>query len=982
MRFGKPTLFLVFLSSFSASGIAPGDLEQIQQAIEEKNADWTAAENWVTRLSPEEQRRLCGADLALPSDVQQQMIRLQPRQDLPSRFDWRDHNGNWVTPVKDQADCGSCVAFAAAGSLEAWWRIHHADLDSIPDLSEQFMLSCTGMSCSEGWRTDLAYDFLIETGLPPETCLPYTASDQTLCDEACADYEQRVTRIPGWGWVTLYDGSVENIKNAVALHPVMAAFQVYDDFFSYRSGVYEHVWGEEAGGHAIVIVGWDDATQSWICKNSWNSSWGMDGFFQIRWGECGMNNGVMMIYDNLTEGAAAIVSPAALQLEGVIGDQLEAEVTIHNPTQNSLQYAAFPQEIKEMAFFHRSNFLARSDSCWWNGDERMPGYGDGWLQFLETPTLDLSAAIAPQLVFWINYAVEDPANATTPYDGWDGCNVWGSTDGGQTYSILYSTEYPYTCTSLYSFGHSEQGWNMGAGIPGWAGTSDGWRLVSFDLSDYAVEQARFHVAFASDMGHSSIDDPQLFGVCVDDIRIWDDSELLFSDQDSAAVLRSTGRNHGTEPALWITLKNGAGMIVPADSIRMSVKINTRNLVARSYQAVINFSSNHATQTIESVPIDLTLIKPQHDLAIGDIVFEDGAHHLFSETRLGVRIDNWGLEPEENVEVAVAVSAVDQTFVLEDTLVLERIDPDNSATGLFKPFIIRSSKPYSCRLHLIGREAIDYNSYNNADTLAFVTSNLVTNFEKDHELLECQGGWGITDKLNRHSGTYMAHVQNGEMPYAPNSDAVLTYTRPFHIAGAQALTLSYWARWGTQADRDVGYLEISPDSLTWSAVDSVSGNGPRFWSQREIDLTRRLDEWGDKLWMRFRFISDDADHGIGLGVLIDDVEIFHAYPTDVAPMVQKESTPDRFGLSQNYPNPFNASTTIRYVLPQPSPVQVRIFDLLGQEIAVLVDDMQGAGEHTVSWDGRTVTGRAAPSGIYLCQLSADNQRIVRKMVLVR
>jgi len=69
-----------------------------------------------------------------------------------------------------------------------------------------------------------------------------------------------------------------------------AALTVYNDFFSYSSGVYRHVSGEAAGGHCVCVVGYNDAGGYWICKNSWGDGWGDDGFFRIAYGECGIDS--------------------------------------------------------------------------------------------------------------------------------------------------------------------------------------------------------------------------------------------------------------------------------------------------------------------------------------------------------------------------------------------------------------------------------------------------------------------------------------------------------------------------------------------------------------------------------------------------------------------------------------------------------------------------------------------------------------------
>ena len=79
--------------------------------------------------------------------------------------------------------------------------------------------------------------------------------------------------------------------------PVEGSFTVYADFPSYKSGVYQHVYGDELGGHAIKIFGWgtDSGTDYWWVANSWNTDWGDNGFFKIKRGtdECGIEDGIV-----------------------------------------------------------------------------------------------------------------------------------------------------------------------------------------------------------------------------------------------------------------------------------------------------------------------------------------------------------------------------------------------------------------------------------------------------------------------------------------------------------------------------------------------------------------------------------------------------------------------------------------------------------------------------------------------------------------
>jgi cathepsin B len=81
-------------------------------------------------------------------------------------------------------------------------------------------------------------------------------------------------------------------------------FQVYQDFFSYKSGVYHHVTGKMMGGHAVKIIGWgqnDDGVNYWICANSWGNQWGEDGFFRIQEGDSGIDQSVFGCTPELEE---------------------------------------------------------------------------------------------------------------------------------------------------------------------------------------------------------------------------------------------------------------------------------------------------------------------------------------------------------------------------------------------------------------------------------------------------------------------------------------------------------------------------------------------------------------------------------------------------------------------------------------------------------------------------------------------------------
>ena len=97
----------------------------------------------------------------------------------------------------------------------------------------------------------------------------------------------------------------------------------------------------------------------------------------------------------------------------------------------------------------------------------------------------------------------------------------------------------------------------------------------------------------------------------------------------------------------------------------------------------------------------------------------------------------------------------------------------------------------------------------------------------------------------------------------------------------------------------------------------------------------------------------------------------------------QNLPEDYKLEQNHPNPFNPITEIRYALPADTNVTLKIYNILGQEIATLIDnELIQAGWHTTVWDSRDVFGSNVASGIYFCRLTAGNQVMTQKIMLTR
>jgi hypothetical protein len=103
------------------------------------------------------------------------------------------------------------------------------------------------------------------------------------------------------------------------------------------------------------------------------------------------------------------------------------------------------------------------------------------------------------------------------------------------------------------------------------------------------------------------------------------------------------------------------------------------------------------------------------------------------------------------------------------------------------------------------------------------------------------------------------------------------------------------------------------------------------------------------------------------------------PVSVA---EQNVLPREYALSQNYPNPFNPNTTIEYAVPKRSNVRLEVFNILGQSVRTLVDELKPAGEYKVVWDTRDNRGQLVSIGVYLYRLRVGGIVLSKKMLLLR
>ena len=239
---------------------------------------------------------------------------------LPGSFDWRAVGGkNYLPPVRDQGDCGSCWAHGATGILEAQLNIinNTAGSQSFNNLSEEYLVSdclSSGTCCGGNDANALAY--IKSDGIPDETCMKYvdgtgcscsggtcdstctyssgsSCSDRQ-CSNRCSNWSPRLIRVNAYGKVS---SSRDAIKQAlITKGPLSADLRMAG---TYTNNVYKCTTDTPVD-HTVIIVGYNDTTSSWIIRNSWGTNPpGNDGYFNVGYGECGIESQVY--YAKLTD---------------------------------------------------------------------------------------------------------------------------------------------------------------------------------------------------------------------------------------------------------------------------------------------------------------------------------------------------------------------------------------------------------------------------------------------------------------------------------------------------------------------------------------------------------------------------------------------------------------------------------------------------------------------------------------------------------
>lgn len=243
---------------------------------------WLGENEYADMTNPEFNAMMNGLLTRDDDYVSESLFSTEGLSDPPASVDWRTKG--YVTPIKNQEQCGSCWAFSATGSLEGQTFKKTMKLTS---LSEQNLVDCSkkeGNHGCQGGLMDNAFKYIKNNdGIDTEESYPYKGKNGP------CKFNKANVGATDTGFTDIKKGSEDDLQQAVAtMGPISVGIDAsHPSFQMYRRGIYsEKKCSSKRLDHGVLVVGYGSEQNAakgdyWIIKNSWGTSWGMEGYFEM-----------------------------------------------------------------------------------------------------------------------------------------------------------------------------------------------------------------------------------------------------------------------------------------------------------------------------------------------------------------------------------------------------------------------------------------------------------------------------------------------------------------------------------------------------------------------------------------------------------------------------------------------------------------------------------------------------------------------------
>jgi uncharacterized repeat protein (TIGR01451 family) len=333
--------------------------------------------------------------------------------------------------------------------------------------------------------------------------------------------------------------------------------------------------------------------------------------------------------------------------------------------------------------------------------------------------------------------------------------------------------------------------------------------------------------------------------------------------------------------------------------------------------------------------------------------------------------NKGVMTANNVKVIWTTSSGNVTIPVQqyNYAALASFATDSSTFN----FTVSGSAPNNCGILTTLSIKLDTTTIYSVPVYILVGTGIVTFNDNANTFTNwtATGPWNITTLQFNSPPSSFTDSPTGN--YGNNTNVSMTLTNPINVSTNPVVYLSFFHRYATEAGYDFCYVEVSSDNgASWNSVAQFDGTLSS-WTQESYDITQ-FAGGSTQMKIRFRLQSDaglTAD-----GWYVDDVKLTN-YCGTLTGAPGSSQLPAVYSLGQNYPNPFNPSTVIKFQIPKESQVKITVYDVLGKNVATLINEKKSAGYHQVEF---SASGLA--SGLYLYKIEAGSFTDVKKMMLIK
>jgi hypothetical protein len=452
----------------------------------------------------------------------------------------------------------------------------------------------------------------------------------------------------------------------------------------------------------------------------------------------------------------------------------------------------------------------------------------------------------------------------------------------------------------------------------------------------------------------------------------------------------------TKTQTWLSINPTTG----TDGTEITVSVTDDGLAPGFYVDTITVSDPAALNSPQMAAVTLTVSGPAgpDTIFVGHVTGNPGdtvevpvrVKNTFTATAItlpftydgsGVDIIPFGSEPTSRSDASVfTIFAQDQVDTVNNTALFGFLAfglgmPAGDGDVLIMKFVI---SPEAAPQTII------------IDTTTLPPANVLSMVDGDAQELFPEFVAGSITVLGAGGGTNLIWISDAEGEpgdqvtvevHAVNSDAIERLLLPLKltsmdmsIIGAEYL--------GTRSESGTPSLTVLDGQhctldIDWSAEPLVAGSGP---------VARLILQLDDLASPQTAYVDTSGEYGFTTSGGSQSVVVPQftrgEVRLDVSSDVNDPLLPMVFALKPNYPNPFNPSTSIAYTLSESGHTRVSIYNTLGRLVVTLVDRFQSAGDYSVMWNGRDLTGQQVPSGVYLYRLEAGAQVALRKMTLMK